>query len=132
MEKRLQLPTKKKLRQRMEYKWLDKSGYSEEKIKSLVAKGVVDPCVASLVVADRKTNADKKTGRLAAAGINIKTKSPSKSTLKEKIYNYLDEHPGAATSETRKAVGCKLSTAKKYRGQWLISEKEKIANDVIK
>lgn len=43
-------------------------------------------------------------------------------TSEEKIYNYLKEHPDAASSEVRKAVGCKLSSAKRYRSLWLKNE----------
>jgi hypothetical protein len=43
-------------------------------------------------------------------------------TNEDKIYNYLKEHPDATTSEVRKAVGCKLSSAKRYRSLWLKHE----------
>jgi hypothetical protein len=43
-------------------------------------------------------------------------------TSKEKICYYMRKHPDATTSEVRKAVGCKLSSAKKYRSLWLKNE----------
>ena len=40
-------------------------------------------------------------------------------SVQDKIYKYMKEHPTARPGDVRKAVKCKLSTAKKYRSKWL-------------
>jgi hypothetical protein len=47
-----------------------------------------------------------------------KKETPERRPVQDKIYKYMDDHPEATASEVRKAVKCKISTAKKYRSQW--------------
>jgi len=70
----------------------------------------------------------KKSEKLVSQN-EIKTTEPVKIrrkaiTNEEKAYIYLRDHPQATASDVRKAVGvgCKLSSAKRYRSLWLKNE----------
>ena len=78
------------------------------------------------LISNRQTSKMEKNEKLVSQNETIK---PLKQKIRgelitneEKIYNYMKEHPDAAPSEVRKAVGCKPSSAKRYRSLWLKNE----------
>ncbi len=51
--------------------------------------------------------------------IRSKMEKKKRRPVQDKIYKYMEKHPTARPSDVRKAAKCKLSTARKFRNQWL-------------
>lgn len=79
------------------------------------------------LVANKQSSKMEKSEKLVSqneiAKSTVEQKARKKAiTNEDKTYNYLEDHPDATTSEVRKAVGCKQSSAKRYRSLWLKNE----------